>query len=203
MLFQVVYHARLAEEKGAFSFPDVISGVCQKLRDRHPQIFAAGQGHQPDQASEGDVWELRKITARKKREASQLLADVPPALPALSTASKYGKRAAAVGFDWKDSRQVVSKVREELAELEEAIQQGSSTHIEEEIGDLLFTVANLSRHLDTDAETALRLGNAKFARRFHAMETQIDASNRPWPEWEDEELEQAWSEIKSRESAAN
>lgn len=169
LLFQVVFHARLAEERGWFDFAAVAQGIRDKLVRRHPHLFAGAQLAAEDPVR---VWEEQKAQERAAAgktgaEASATLAGIPGALPALTRAAKLGRRAARVGFDWSEAREVRSKVLEELQEVDAA---GTHEQRIEELGDLLFAVANWSRHLEVDAEDALRLANRKFMRRFTRME---------------------------------
>ena len=173
LLFQVVFHARLAQEQGWFDFAAVADSIREKLVRRHPHLFA-GATTAPEDLMR--VWEEQKAAERAaaaaKRTASgagTVLHGVPRALPALSRAMKLGRRAARVGFDWQDAHAVRSKVLEELHEVDAARHDPQA--LAEEVGDLLFSVANLSRHLQVDAEQALRAANSKFERRFERMET--------------------------------
>ncbi|MGA7541383.1 MAG: nucleoside triphosphate pyrophosphohydrolase [Steroidobacteraceae bacterium] len=178
LLFQVVFHARMAQEKGWFDFTDVARAIQAKLIRRHPHVFEAADGP-VDAAELSRVWEAQKARERAQaaREAGSAdhsaLADVPGALPALTRAAKLGRRAARVGFDWENPSQVRDKVLEEVRELEEAVaggRQGDEAPLAEELGDLLFAVANWGLHLKIDPEEALRAANAKFERRFRRME---------------------------------
>jgi nucleoside triphosphate diphosphatase len=178
LLFQVVFHARMAEEKGWFDFAAVARGIREKLIRRHPHVFEEPtSAADPGQLSR--VWEEQK--ARERAQASgegatadrSALADIPRALPALTRAAKLGRRAARVGFDWENASQVRDKVLEEVREIEEALGAGArpeDDRLAEELGDLLFAVANWGLHLEIDPEEALRAANAKFERRFRRME---------------------------------
>jgi nucleoside triphosphate diphosphatase len=170
LLFQVVFHARMAEERGWFDFAQVASAIHDKLVRRHPHVFA---GTQPTPAELVRVWEEQKAQERAAAARSgathTVLADVPRALPALTRALKLSRRAARVGFDWPDAAAVRDKVREELAEVDAAVAAGGD-EAAEEIGDLLFAIANWSRHLGIEPEEALRAANTKFERRFAHME---------------------------------
>jgi ATP diphosphatase len=168
LLFQVVFHARMAEERGWFDFAQVASSIHDKLVRRHPHVFAGKAIDDESQLSRS--WEEQK--ARERGDVG-VLADVPRGLPALVRAAKLGKRAGRVGFDWPDARGVREKVLEELREVDGALaaEGAASPAVVEEMGDLLFAVANWSRHLRVDAEEALRAANSKFERRFRAMET--------------------------------
>lgn len=169
LLFQVVFHARLAEEAGAFSFDEVAAAVEAKLVRRHPHVFAADAGAK-SAAAVRVSWEAQKAAERTARGDAATLADVPLGLPALVRGSKLGRRAARVGFDFSDAAAVRPKVDEELRELDAAIAGGDPRQVEAELGDLLFAVVNWARHLEVDAEAALRGANHRFERRFAHME---------------------------------
>jgi tetrapyrrole methylase family protein/MazG family protein/ATP diphosphatase len=173
LLFQVVFHARMAEEKGWFDFDAVATAIHDKLVRRHPHVFA-GTAFTND-AERSANWEdqkaqEREAAAKRRGGETSVLGDVPRALPALTRAVKLGRRASRVGFDWPDASGIREKVNEELAELDEATASGKDDAISEELGDALFTMVNLGRKLDVDAEEALRAANAKFERRFRHME---------------------------------
>lgn len=195
LLLQVVFHARMAEEQGAFNFGDVVTAIVEKLWRRHPHVFAdaeitsaAGQRH---------AWEQLKARERDRAGdgAAGLLDGVAAALPALVRAEKLGRRAAGVGFDWPDATALMAKVHEELAELD-AADDANQAAVSEEIGDLLFTVVNLARHRQVDAEAALRRANRKFERRFHHVEQSVRRSGRDWSALSAAELDQFWNEAK-------
>jgi MazG family protein len=179
LLFQVVFHARMAEERGWFRFEDVAAGIATKLERRHPHVF--GPLEQRDAASQSVAWEAQKADERAAAGQHGALAGVALALPALQRAAKLGKRAARLGFDWDRAAAVRDKVIEELGELDAALQAGTgptatgTDAATEELGDLLFALANWSRHLCIDPEEALRRANRKFERRFERME-QLAAS---------------------------
>jgi nucleoside triphosphate diphosphatase len=176
LLFQVVFHARMAEERGWFDFAAVATAIHDKLVRRHPHVFA---GASPTPQELVRVWEEQKAQERAEsalgRPAAEatVLAGVPRALPALVRAAKLGRRAARVGFDWPDAREVRAKVLEELREVDAALAAASAggEAVADELGDLLFSIVNWSRHLKLDAEAALRAANAKFERRFAGMES--------------------------------
>jgi nucleoside triphosphate diphosphatase len=177
LLFQVVFQAQIAREAGRFDFEAVVGAICDKLTRRHPHVFG---DHGPlSIAEQGAAWEDIKASERGGADPSALQ-DVPNVLPALMRADKLSKRAARVGFDFEHAGQCADKVDEELAEVRAASREssGASPEIFEEIGDLLFAAANLARKLDVDAEAALRAANAKFERRFRAMEAL--AAERGW-----------------------
>ena len=209
LLFQVVYYSQLAREEGRFEFDGVVNSITRKLIRRHPHVFPTGDLYAPpDQPrlSEEQVkqrWDQIKAEERaEKADAPQqlsLLEDVPLALPALSRAAKLQKRAAQVGFDWPAALPVVDKVREELDEVLEAMADNDQPAIEEEIGDLLFVVVNLARHLKVDPESALRGANAKFDRRFRFIEQALRDTHRPIEDCTLEDLDALWGEAKRQE----
>jgi MazG family protein len=196
LLFQVVFHARMAEEAGHFDFDDVAAAIVDKLQRRHPHVF--GSAAERDAGAVAGGWEQLKAAERAAAADTSALAGVAKALPALKRAQKLGKRASAVGFDWPDRNGVDEKIREELAELEEAIGARSRADIDEEFGDLLFAVVNLARHLDVDPETALTAANYKFERRFRDMERAITATGMKLTELSLESLDQEWRATKHR-----
>lgn len=164
LLLQVAFHSQIAEQAGHFSLQDVIDGITQKMIRRHPHVFGDGLAREDGHAQ----WEAIKAAERAEKEPDpSALAGVAIALPALLRAEKLQKRAARTGFDWPDSDGAIAKVIEELDEVQEAATQAER---EEEVGDLLFAVVNLARHLNVDPEVALRAGNTKFDRRFRTME---------------------------------
>ncbi|HEX4024613.1 MAG TPA: nucleoside triphosphate pyrophosphohydrolase [Steroidobacteraceae bacterium] len=175
LLFQVVFHARIAEEQGRFDFAAVARAICDKLVRRHPHIFAERREVQVEQLHLS--WEAQKARERAAAGLHGVLADVPRALPALARAAKLGRRAARVGFDWEGPAGVRAKVDEELAEIDAA--GAHREQVAEEIGDLLFTIANWARHLQVDAEDALRGAALKFERRFERMEQAAGARGVP------------------------
>ncbi|KAA2237628.1 nucleoside triphosphate pyrophosphohydrolase [Salinarimonas soli] len=205
LLLQVVFHARMAEEEGAFAFPDVVEAITSKLIRRHPHVF--GEGATRDPAAIKRMWGEIKAQEKAERRAARggvdespgLLAGVPGALPALTRAEKLTTRAATVGFDWPDAGQVIAKIREETAEIEEALAGGDKPAIQDEIGDLLFAVANLARHCGVDPEAALRGTNAKFERRFRHIETALEREGRTTAQAGLGEMERLWGEAKDRE----
>lgn len=179
LLFQIVFHSRMAEEAGLFDFSSVATSIHDKLVRRHPHVFAQEDDKAPREGIEAVSrnWEELKARERAMSAARQTspdtsaLADVPKALPALARAAKLGRRAARVGFDWQEPRQVRDKVLEELGEVDEALAANAPERVTEELGDLLFAIANWTLHLKVDPEEALRAANAKFERRFRHMES--------------------------------
>jgi tetrapyrrole methylase family protein/MazG family protein/ATP diphosphatase len=196
LLFQVVFHARMAEEIGAFDFDDVAKAICAKMRRRHPHVF--GDGEVADSAQQSQRWEEIKRAERATAAAAGggVLDDVPIGLPALTRALKLGKRAASVGFDWPDVAGVRAKVDEELAETDAAVAGRDAAAIGDEIGDLLFSIANWCRHLALDPEACLRTANERFTRRFRAVEAEATRDGRAWRELDAAELERLWQRAK-------
>jgi ATP diphosphatase len=192
LLFQVVFHARMAEEAGLFDFGAVVEAVTEKMIRRHPHVFGDEQA-KADAAAQKDFWEKLKESERAASGQTGLLDDVASALPALMRAEKLQRRASSVGFDWNDPHLVLDKIAEEAREVLDATSQAER---EEEIGDLLFVVANLARHLKVDPEAALRGANAKFTRRFRHIEEMLgDRMGRASLE----EMEALWQDAKGLE----
>ena len=239
LLFQVVFHARMAEEAGAFDFGDVVAEIADKLERRHPHVF--GERRELGVAEQSRLWEEIKRHERERRAGgdeaerrgaggdaaverrepapSGVLADVPIGLPGLSRAAKLGKRAATVGFDWPDVAGVRAKLAEELDELDAALAETDvapadraadrtaagragpdRAAVAAEIGDLLFTVANLCRHLELDAEACVRGANARFEKRFAHVERRVRAAGKDWRAHDPAELDRYWREAKSATS---
>jgi nucleoside triphosphate diphosphatase len=197
LLLQVVFHASMAEEAGLFAFGDVVAAITDKMVRRHPHVFGAGASV-ADAEAQTIAWEEHK--KRERGAGAGLLDDVPRALPALLRALKLQKRAASVGFDWDSARLVVEKIAEEAGEIAEAQAAGAPVaKLEEEVGDLLFAVANLARHLKVDPESALRAANAKFTRRFGFIEGALAARGRTTAEASLEEMEELWQAAKKGE----
>ena len=198
LLFQVVFHARMAEEAGAFAFDDVARAICDKMLRRHPHVF--GDQKVAASAQLSKRWEEIKRDERRATEPrSGVLDDVPIGLPALTRAVKLGKRAATVGFDWPDVAGVRAKVDEELAELDAAAAGGKRDEVAAEMGDLLFSIANWCRHLELDPETCLRSANERFARRFRSVEAAVAASGQPWSSFDADALDALWRRAKATE----
>jgi len=197
LLFQTVFHAQMAREEGLFDFGDVVAAITHKMIRRHPHVFADAS-HRSAEEQTG-AWEAQKADERAAKGAESLLADVPVGLPGLTRAVKLQKRAARVGFDWTDARDVLAKIAEETTELTQAIDGKEQDDIEDEFGDLLFVIANLSRHLNVDPEAALRRANQKFIRRFRHIEAQTVALGRNLSDASLEEMEALWDEAKRLE----
>nr|WP_290702676.1 nucleoside triphosphate pyrophosphohydrolase [Halomonas sp. UBA3074] len=213
LLFQVVYYAQFGAEEQRFDFDDIVDTLTAKMLRRHPHVFPEGTlaSRRPPGVSAEEVqtqqvnsrWESLKADERAERAAADtpsVLDDVPRTLPALSRAAKLSKRAARVGFDWPDSKGVIAKIREELAEVEEALDAGDQQHAQEEVGDLLFAVTNLARTLNADPEQCLRTTNAKFERRFRYVEGELSAAQRPLTEASLDEMEAYWQAAKVLEA---
>ena len=205
LLLQVVFHARMAEEQNAFDFGDVVEAITAKLIRRHPHVFGERRADDP-QAVKG-LWE--DIKAQEKQEkrkkaapgepaGDSALAGVPIALPALTRALKLQAKASRVGFDWNDPRAVLRKIREEADEIEEALEENPA-NAPAEVGDLMFAVVNLARHLDADPETVLRQTNQKFERRFSAIEHALAAQKKTPQDATLAEMEALWNQAKARE----
>lgn len=198
LLLQVVFHARIAQERGLFDFTDVVFAITDKMLRRHPHVFGQEKGIDTA-AAQTTAWEEHKRRERAGRNTG-LLDDVPAALPALLRALKLQERASTVGFDWDSAPRVVEKIAEEAGEIAEAQKSGAAVdRLRDEIGDLLFAVANLARHLGVDPETALRSTNAKFIRRFGAIEKALAAQNRALADASLDEMETLWQAAKAKE----
>jgi len=192
LLFQVVYHARLAEERGWFDFAAVVRAISDKMIRRHPHVFEAAT------AAPG-AWESAKAAERTAAGHATTLAGVPAALPALSRARKLTARAARVGFDWPDAAAVLAKLAEETAELEAELVAvpADRARLADEVGDMLFVLANLARKLDLDPETCLRQANDKFVKRFSSVEKRLAAEGKIASEASLDEMEAHWQAAKS------
>jgi MazG family protein len=203
LLFQVVFHARMAEERGLFAFDDVARAIGNKLVRRHPHVFAGARVESAEALRE--AWEAHKAAERRERAG-----DAPPgyldgvslALPALVRAAKLQKRAARAGFDWTEVAGVIDKLVEEAEELRIACREESAERQEAELGDLLFSCVNLARHLGVDAETALRHANTRFERRFHRMEALLASEGIGLDRATIEEMEARWVRAKAEEATA-
>jgi ATP diphosphatase len=209
LLLQVVYHARMAEEEGHFAFADVVEAINAKLIRRHPHVFGDREAGNPGAVKH--LWDAIKRSEKAARAEARraaglpddtpqgLLGEVKTALPAFQRAVKLQQVASTVGFDWNDARLVLDKIEEEAREVREALNAGQNAEIEEEIGDLLFAMANLARHMNVDPEVALAGANAKFEQRFRAIEVALAARNRNLADATLEEMEALWVAAKSAE----
>jgi ATP diphosphatase len=194
LLFQVVFYAQMGREKDYFDFDEIVACITDKMIRRHPHVF--GDAADADPQAVRRRWEDIKEEERAGHDDQSALAGVARALPSLKRAQKLGKRAARVGFDWDERRGVHDKIREEFDELEAAADELGVAEVEEELGDLLFAVVNLARHLDIDAEKALSAANAKFERRFRAMEAAVAADGASMQAASLDTLERYWQEAK-------
>jgi nucleoside triphosphate diphosphatase len=211
LLLQVAFHARMAQEAGLFGFDDVAHAICEKLVRRHPHVFGGGEALSPEgvvtQWSEiKEIEKARRAAQRNEAAESGTLAGVPLPLPALTRAVKLQQKASKVGFDWADARLVLEKLREETAEVEAELAAEPdcppTAELAEEIGDLLFVVANLARHAKVDPEQALRGANAKFERRFGHIESSLAKLGKTPAEATLDEMEAFWVEAKKLEKQA-
>ncbi len=205
LLFQVVFYSQLGKEQGDFNFEQVVDGLVQKLLRRHPHVFPKGfiesvpESKLLDEQQIKKNWELIKAQERKAKSQSGLLADIPVALPALIRAGKLQKRAASVDFDWDGIHGVWTKLKEEIAELEEAIELEDVDQQEQELGDLLFACVNLARHLEKDPEKCLRRSNRKFESRFRFIEEQLVEQGVAIEKAGIDLMDQLWQQAKNKE----
>lgn len=198
LLLQTVYHTAMGEEAGLFSFASVADGISDKMVARHPHVFG-NENREKSAEQQTRDWETIKAAERASRAAHGVLDDVAIGLPALTRAVKLQKRAARVGFDWPETIHVTDKIAEEARELVQARQTLTQTEIEEEYGDLLFVIANLARHLKIDPEAALRAANAKFTRRFQAIEARLAALGKRPQDSDLAEMDALWDAVKADE----
>jgi nucleoside triphosphate diphosphatase len=204
LLLQVVYHARMAQERHAFSFGDVVEAVTRKMIRRHPHVFGdengvVTSGHVAENWDRIKAEEKAERAARRPPEAmshTSLLSSVKAGLPALARALELQRKASTVGFDWNDPRAVLNKIREEADEIEAALDGGDKAELAEETGDLMFAVVNLARHVDANPEMALRGANAKFEKRFGYIERTLAARGRSIEDATLEEMDALWDEAK-------
>jgi len=195
LLFQIVFHAQIASEENRFEMKEVLEGIIDKLTRRHPHVFADAKAN--DAQTVARHWEEIKASEKKHRDpGASLLSEVPASLPALLKAYQLGKKASKVGFDWPDLSGVFEKIREEIQELEESIQKKDLEETLKEMGDVFFSLANLSRHLKINPEEALRQTNEKFIRRFRFIEEKILAQKKSFEDFNLSELDAMWEEAK-------
>jgi ATP diphosphatase len=197
LLFQVVYHAEMASEAGKFAFGDVADGISNKMIRRHPHVFGEAEARSAE--AQTAAWEAQKAAERAARAETGTLAGTPRTLPALTRALKLTRRAARVGFDWPDAGAVLDKLEEEAAELRAELPAADKARQADEVGDLLFVLANLARKLDLDPEACLAAANVKFERRFAAVEQALAAQGRAPQDATLEEMEAAWQAAKAAE----
>ena len=194
LLFQVIFHAEMANEKGIFDLKEVISELNDKLVRRHPHVFANEQAISSKESL--SIWEDIKAEERKAQKLDSLMDDVPKNLPSLIRAKKLQKRAARIGFDWKDANKVINKIEEELDELKIEHSKNNKDKLAEEVGDILFTIVNLTRHYDLDPEDIMRRSNLKFEQRFKAMEKYAEHNDLELDGMSVAQLEEVWQKIK-------
>jgi len=199
LLFQVVYHARMAEEAGHFGFAEVARAISDKMIRRHPHVF--GEAAARTAGMQSAAWEEQKAAERAGRAETGTLAGIPVGLPALTRARKITARAGKVGFDWPDAEAVIGKLEEEIAELRAELAVADPERLADEFGDILFVAANLARKLDLDPEACLRQANAKFSRRFGQVEAALAEQGRTPAEASLEEMEALWQAVKRTERA--
>jgi len=216
LLLQVVFHSQMAQERQLFDFGNVVEAITTKMIRRHPHVFGAPEQRSPEAVLA--AWDQIKAEEKAERKQARrkagladaespedktgLLADIPKSLPGLTRAIKLQAKASSVGFDWNDARLVLDKIREECDEVEAALDQGATDEVAGEIGDVLFAVANLARHAKADPESALRLTNAKFERRFRYIEQQLLAQGKVLGEASLAEMDALWDEAKGLETKA-
>lgn len=196
LLFQVVFHARMAEEAGMFAFPDVVAAISEKMIARHPHVFGE---ESRDKSAEQQTRDWERIKAAER--GGRVLDGVALGLPALTRAVKLQKRAARAGFDWPSTDEVMDKLREEMAELAEARESLGRAEVEEEFGDLLFVMANLARHMGVDPEAALRGANAKFTRRFRKIEDWLAEAGKTPDQSDLAEMDGLWNRARAEDKA--
>ncbi|MFT6153340.1 MAG: ATP diphosphatase [Bermanella sp.] len=216
LLFQVIFYSQMGKEDNYFDFSDIVHTLVSKLVRRHPHVFPTGELHSESNNKPlthdeiNSRWEQIKQQERNEKEAKQILVgkqptenglldDIPTALPALQRAEKLQKRASTVGFDWPETIQVIDKIEEEIAELREALLEGNQAHIQDEMGDVLFAMTNLARHINVKSEIALRGTNEKFVRRFSFIETTLKNDGRSLDNASLEEMEGLWQAAKQLE----
>ena len=198
LLFQVSFHSLMAEERGLFTLDDVVDSITEKLIRRHPHVFSDKKINSSEDQT--DEWEKIKVSEqRKKNKYMSLMDDIGSNQPALNRSFKIGKKARAVGFDWSEINGVFKKVFEEVDELKAAIESNNKDEIENELGDLFFTLVSLSRHLNVNPENALRGANSKFIKRFRTMEHFAKTKNKTLDEMSSDELESLWQEAKEND----
>lgn len=197
LLFQVVYHAQMAAELAQFGFAEVADSICAKMIRRHPHVF--GEAEQRSTEAQTAAWEVQKAAERAARAETGTLAGIPAGLPALTRAMKLTRRAGRVGFDWPDAAAVLDKLEEEAAELRAELPGADRARLADELGDLLFVLANLARKLDLDPEACLAGANAKFERRFGAVERSLAAEGKAPQDVDLTTMEAAWVAAKAAE----
>ncbi|MCK6599245.1 MAG: nucleoside triphosphate pyrophosphohydrolase [Bdellovibrionaceae bacterium] len=206
VLFQVALHSQLAEERGAFTINEVIETLCSKLIRRHPHVFTDKKTTNIDEVWKN--WEQIKTAEKKDKKVTTSIFDIPPSIPSLQRAYKIGLKSQKIGFDWKTAQEVFLKVQEELEELQVEIDlhtkdQNSFNKMEEEFGDLLFSLSQWARHMNIEPEQALRKANKKFINRFDKVQELCQSKEWNWEKLSDKQKEQLWSEVKTIENQKN
>ena len=201
LLFQVVYHSRMAEEANRFNFADVARAITDKMIRRHPHVFGDAAARNAEKQTIATNWEVQKSAERIARLESGTLAGIPVALPALTRAHKIATRAARVGFDWPDAAAVLDKLEEEAGELRAELPQADPTRLADELGDLLFVVVNLARKLNLDPEICLHQANAKFMSRFNQIEHRLKTEGKTPSDATLQEMEELWQRVKFSEGS--
>ncbi|MDQ0453754.1 nucleoside triphosphate pyrophosphohydrolase [Rhizobium paknamense] len=213
LLLQVVFHARIAEEQGLFSFGDVVQAITRKMIRRHPHVFARSDADTPEAVKA--QWDAIKQAEKRERAARRtqrgmaedkakgLLAEVQRSFPALTEALKIQEKAAKVGFDWDKPEPILDKIEEEIAELREALRDGAQNRVQDELGDLLFALVNIGRHVKSDPEQALRGTNSKFRRRFRHIEESLEKQGEDIHHATLERMEELWQDAKHLERQAD
>lgn len=200
LLFQIVFHSKLASESGIFTFQEVVQGISDKLIRRHPHVFSSAQNLTPEEVVMN--WEVLKANEKKTSSLDSILDSVPLALPALMRAEKLQNKASSVGFDWEDPLGIIEKIKEECSELEVEINKNKNSQgkIQEELGDLFFSLVNLSRYYKINTEQTLRMANQKFEKRFRKMEANILSVSKQMKELTTEEWEEQWQKSKKADN---
>ena len=194
LLLQVVFHSEIASEKGLFKFKNVVEAITKKLIERHPYVFKNKRQHTVEEQLIN--WENSKLKEKRKKNHESLMDDIPLSLPSLQRSQKIQQRVSQVGFDWDSRQECFKKIEEELRELKQAMNSSDKEAIQEEIGDLLISIVNLSRHLELDAEESLRQGNLKFEKRFKFIEIELKKKNKKFSETSLREMDLLWEKAK-------
>lgn len=196
LLYHIVFYAKIAEEKGEFDITDCLEKICAKMRFRHPHVFGDGKGEHLTAKEIADTWEL--VKAKEKNGNKTIMSGIPSTMPALLKALSMQEKARGCGFDWEETNQVLGKVHEELKEVEDAVEEKNDLHIEEEFGDLMFTVINAARLHGVDPEKALNISCSKFRRRFDYIEEQTIKKDIKLKDLSLSQMDALWNEAKSK-----
>ena len=198
LLLQIIFHAQIASEENRFDIEDISHAICKKLVRRHPHVFGDTKVSNADEVLIN--WEKIKQKEKKRKSQKSILDSVPQAMPALLQSYRIQEKVAQINFDWKEIKEVFAKIYEELDELGEALKEEDNSKIEEELGDLLFTIVNLSRHIQISPEDALRRSNKKFMERFRYMECSLKLKGKSWEQTTIKELNDLWNDSKKKET---